>query len=113
MPPARVSIVAQPGEQPIVNVNGIPLPAVASVQVTATATGVPQVSVVIAAAQVDLDTDAQVTVLRAGPSASEFAQQIDVRRLERDALENLDDRTQGEAFTAAVRAQAADYDDRG
>lgn len=112
MPPARVSITAQPGEAPSVRVNGVPIPAVRSAQVTASVDGVPQVSLVLAAAQVDLDGDAQVTVLRAGPSAAEFARHLDPRRLERDALDLLDDQTQGEAFAAAVAAQAADYDDR-
>lgn len=113
MPPARVSIIAMPGEAPIVSVNGVPLPAVSRAQVTADVNGVPQVSLVLSAAQVDLDGDAQVTVLKAGPNASEFADQLDVVRLERDALDRIDDQTTGEAFAAAVRAQAADFDDRG
>lgn len=112
MPPARVAVTALPGEPPSVTVNGLPLPAVRSVQVTAAADHVPQVSVVFAAAQVDLDVDGQVTVIRTG-SAVEFAQQLDVRRLEHDALDGFDsDLTQGEAFAVAVRAQAAEFDDR-
>lgn len=114
MPPARIAVTAAPGEPPSVTVNGLPMPAVQQVQVTATAVGVPQVSLVLAAAQVDLDLDGQVTVLRAGPTATEFADRLDPSRLERDALSALDDDlTQGEAFAAAVVAQAVDFDDRG
>lgn len=112
MPPARVAITALPGEAPSVQVNGLPLPAVRSVQVTATADHVPQVSVVFSAAQVDFDLEGQITIIRSG-SAIEFAQQLDVRRLEHDALSGFDsDLTQGEAFAVAVRAQAAEFDDR-
>jgi hypothetical protein len=107
----RVSVVAQPGAAPRVSINGVELPAVRSAQVTSVVDGIPQVSVVFAAAQVDLDADAQVTVVTAGPGVSEFADRLDPRRLERDALAALDeDATQGEAFAAAVRLQAADWD---
>lgn len=113
MPPARVSIIAMPGEPPSVHVNGMPLPAVKSAQVTATVDGVPQVALVLAASQVDWDGDATITVLRAGPGATDFADQLDVQQLEHDALTRIDDCTQGEAFAAAVRVQAAAFDDRG
>jgi hypothetical protein len=112
MPPARVAITALPGEAPSVTVNGLPLPAVRSVQVTATGDGVPQVAVVFAAAQVDWDGEAAITVVKTG-SAVEFADGLDPRRLEHDALNGLEfDATQGEAFAAAVRAQAVEFDDR-
>lgn len=109
----KVSIMAAAGEAPTVTVDGSPVAGVRSAQVTVTADGVPQVSLVLTADAVDLDLPAGVTVLRAGPGAAEFAAQVDPRRLERDALDRLDDcPTQGEAFAAAVRAQAADFDDR-
>lgn len=110
----RVSVVAQPGAAPRVSINGVELPAVRSAQVTSTVDGIPQVSVVFTAARVDLDVDAQVTVVTAGGGATAFAERLDPQRLENDALLHLeDDLTQGEAFTAAVRAQASDWDDRG
>ncbi len=108
----RVSIMATAGEAPTVTVDGSPIPGVRSAQVTVTADGVPQVSLVLAATAVDTDLPAGVTVLQAGPSAVDFAERVDPRRLERDALEHIEALTQGEAFAAAVRAQAADYDDR-
>lgn len=108
----RVSIMAAAGEAPTVTVDGSPVAGVRSAQVTVAADGVPQVSLVLAAFTVDTDLPAGVTVLRAGPSAADFAERVDPRRLERDALEHIEALTQGEAFAAAVRAQAADYDDR-
>ncbi len=108
----RVSIMATAGEAPVVTVDGSPVAGVRSAQVTVTADGVPQVSLVLAATVVDTDLSARVTVLQAGPSAADFAERVDPRRLERDALEHIEALTQGEAFAAAVRAQAADYDDR-
>lgn len=114
MPPARVSILALPGEAPTVSINGVPVPAVKSAQVTASGDGVPQVALVLAASRVDLDTDAQITVVKAGPGAAEFADQLDPVRLEHDALDMIDEGlTQGELFARAVTLQAADFDDRG
>jgi hypothetical protein len=109
---ARVSITARPGELPQVLVDGTPLPAVSRVQVTATPDGIPQVAVVFSAGQVDVDGEAAVSVVRAGPSMVAFAEQLDARRLERDALEADEDLPQGQAFKEAVRAQAADFDGR-
>lgn len=113
MPLPSVRVTARPGEDPVVAVDDRELPGVLSVQVSAVTGQVPHVSLVLAAGVLSLDVAGQVRVMRAGPSAAEFADQLDVKRLERDALERLDDSTQGEAFAAAVRAQASDYDDRG
>ena len=110
----RVSVMAAPGEAPTVTVDGSLVPGVRSAQITVGAGGVPQVSLVLDAAEVDLVLPAGVTVLRAGPSAADFADQLNPQRLERDALERMDDDvTQGEAFAAAVAKQAALFDDRG
>ena len=110
----RVSVMAAAGEAPTVTVNGSPISGVRSAQITVTEGGVPQVSLVLTAAAVDLQLPAGVTVLTAGPTASEFARQLSPSRLEQDALERLDDDvTQGEAFAAAVVVQAAVFDDRG
>ena len=109
----RVSVMAAAGEAPTVTVDGSPVPGVRSAQITVGAGGVPQVSLVLDAAAVDLVLPAAVTVLRAGPTAVDFAAQLSPARLERDALERLeDDVTQGEAFTAAVAVQARIFDDR-
>jgi hypothetical protein len=113
MPLPSVEVTAHPGEEPAVRVDGVPLPGVLSVQVSAVTGQVPHVSLVLAAGELSLDVAGQVRVMRTGPSATEFADALDVKRLERDALDRLDDSTQGEAFAAAVRAQASDYDDRG
>ena len=108
----RVSVMGRPGEAPCVTVDGSPIPGVVSAQVTVARDGVPQVSLLLTAAAIDLDLPAGVTVLRAGPSAAEFAAQLDVRRLEGDALAD-DDVSMGEGFARAVAAQAAEFDDRG
>lgn len=106
----KVTVMAAAGEPPTVTVDGNPLPGVRSAQVTVTADGVPQVAVVLAAAAVDLELPAAVTVMRAGRTASEFAAELNPVRLEADALQHLDDVTQGEAFCAAVAVQAALFD---
>lgn len=109
----RVSIMSAAGESPTVTVDGSLIAGVRSAQVTVSKDNIPQVSLVLAADAVDLELPAGVTVLRAGSPAAAFADQVDPRRLERDALQHLDAcGTQGEAFAAAVRAQAADFDDR-
>ena len=113
VPLPRVSVsLLNPGEAPTVRVDGLPVAGVRSAQVTVTADGIPQVSLALSADSVDVELPAQVTVMRAGPGAVQFAQQLDPIRLEHDALEHDDDATQGEAFAAAVAAQAADFDDR-
>jgi len=109
----RVSVIAAAGEPPTVTVDGSLIVGVRSAQVTVTADGVPQVSLVLTAAAVDVELPAGVTVLRAGPNATEFVNSLDPRRLERDALDRIDDATQGEAFAAAVAVQAGEFDDRG
>ena len=107
----RVSVMAAAGEAPTVTVDGSPIAGVRSAQITVTADGIPQVSLVLTAAAVDLDLPAGVTVLEAGPKATDFAAALSPARLERDALEHLDDGvTNGEAFAAAVRQAARDWD---
>ncbi len=108
----KVSVMARLGEAPMVTVDGSPVRGVRSAQVTVSADGFPQVSLVLGASDVDLVLPAGVTVLQAGPSATEFAAQLDVRRLEADALAE-DDLPMGQSFARAVVAQAADFDDRG
>lgn len=107
----KVSVQAVPGEPPVITVDGSPLPGVRSAQITVTDGHVPQVSLVLAASEVDVELPAGVTVLRAGPGAVEFAEQLSAGRLEADALTRIDDDgTTGEAFTAAVRSAAAEFD---
>lgn len=108
-----VAVHAAFGEAPDVTVDGTPIDGVHSAQVTVAADGVPRVVLVLSASAVTVELPAGVSVLQAGPDATTFAAQLDPRRLERDALEQIDTQTQGEAFAAAVTAQAADFDDRG
>jgi hypothetical protein len=112
---ARVRVhLPELGQPPTVLVDDVPVAGVRSAQVTVTADGVPQVALVLAAGQVDVELPAGVTVLSAGPSATEFAASLSPARLEAAALQRLDDSaTHGEAFCAAVAAQAAVFDDRG
>lgn len=109
----QVTVHAALGDAPTVTVDGTPVAGVQSAQITVGRGGIPQVSLVLHAATVSLELPAGVTVIKAGPSAAQFADQLDPRRLEHDALEVIEAATTGEAFTAAVRAQAADFDDRG
>lgn len=110
---AHVLVHAAAGEAPTVTVDGQALPGVTSAQITVTADGVPRVALVLTAATVELELPAGVSVLRSGPSAVDFARRVDVRRLERDALDRIDDASQGEAFAAALTVQAREFDDRG
>lgn len=111
----KVSVQAEPGEPPTVTVDGSPVPGVRSAQITVTDGHVPQVSLVLAASAVDVELPAGVTVLRAGPSATDFAEQLSPARLEGLALAHLElaDGTQGEAFAAAIAVMAGEFDDRG
>lgn len=87
------------------------LPGVIAVHIDGAARGVPQVQITLRPDQVVANLpETGVQILRAGASAAEFADRLDPRRLEHDALQHLDDATQGEAFAAAVAAQAADFD---
>lgn len=108
----RVTVAGAAGEAPTVTVDGSQVVGVRSAQVTVSADGVPQVSLVLMASAVDVELPAAVTVLRAGPTASDFADRLSPSKLEDDALLAAmdDDVTQGEVFAAAVRIQAAEFD---
>jgi hypothetical protein len=105
----KVSVQAVPGEPPVVTVDGSPIAGVRSAQITVSADHLPQVALVLAVAEVDVELPAGVTVLRAGPRAVEFADSLSVPRLEAEAAGALD-QSMGEAFAAAVRTQAAEFD---
>lgn len=108
----KVSVQAHPGEPPVVTVGGSPIAGVRSAQITVSADHVPQVSLVLTAAAVDVELPAGVTVLRAGPGATEFAEQLNPARLEGLALQHMEmtDGTTGEAFTAAARVMADEFE---
>ena len=92
-------------------VNDEKLPGVIAVTVMGAAGELPRVVATVRPGELTVDMpEAGVQLLRSGPSATEFAARLDPRRLERDALDRLDDGTQGEAFAAAVAAQAAEFD---
>ncbi len=94
-------------------VNGVKLPGVIAIQVSGAVREVPQVFVTLRPGQVVTNLpESGVQLFTAGPTATEFAARLDPRRLERDALDRIEDGTQGEAFAAAVAVQATDFDDR-
>lgn len=89
------------------------VPAVLSVHISGAAGEVPRVTMTVRPGELTADLpETGVQLLRAGPSATEFAASLSPARLERDALERIDEATQGEAFAAAVAVQAALFDDR-
>lgn len=95
-------------------VDDVKLPGVLAVVVSGSAGQVPQVQVTLRPGQVVTDLpETGVQLLRAGPSATEFADRLNPVLLEQRALEHIEVNTQGEAFAAAVRDQAAMFDDRG
>lgn len=112
MPLPVVTITAGPGDAPAVTVDGTAVPGVRSAQIVVSADHLPQVVLSLAAERVELDLPAGVAVLRAGPGAAEFADQLNPARLEGLALEHLElhDGTQGEAFAAAAALMAAEFD---
>lgn len=113
LPQVRVHLTADGRGE--VFVNDEPLAGVLAVTVVGAVGDLPRVIVTLRPGDITADLpEAGVQLLQAGPDATAFAAQVDPRRLERDALQHLDDcPTQGEAFAAALRAQAADFDDRG
>jgi hypothetical protein len=93
-------------------INDQKVPAVLAVQVTGAAGDMPQVVLTVRPGELTMDLpETGVQLLHAGPTASDFADKLDPRRLERDALERIDEATQGEAFAAAVLVQAGEFDD--
>ena len=106
----RVTVTGAAGEAPTVAVDGSQVPGVRSAQMTISADGVPHVSLMLAASAVDVELPAAVTVLRAGPTASDFASRLSPKRLEDDALTQDEDNTLGESFAFAVAQQAAEFD---
>ena len=106
-----VSVQAAAGEPPTVTVNGSPVAGVRSAQVTVTQDGIPQVSILLHAAVVDVELPAGVSVLQAGPSAAEFAEQLNPARLEGLALQQQEaaDLSMGESFANAVAQLAAEF----
>lgn len=97
-----------------VTINGTELPAVIGVQILGKAGEVPRLMVELRPGEITVDLpETGVQIIQSGPTATDFARSLSPARLEQDALQRIEEGTQGEAFAAAVLAQAGLFDDRG
>lgn len=95
-------------------VNEVRLPGVVGMQITAHAGGVPHVAVTLRPDQVLAELpDADVQLVQAGPTAVDFAAQLNPGRLDELALAQMEasneDLTMAEAFAAAITQMADEF----
>lgn len=110
MPLPRVRITAEePGDDPVITVNGNELPAVTGFYLRLAEGSVPVVGVEFRAGSVTADLPAGVSVAVAGPTASDFAERIDPEQFEADILAALEEEGLAGSTGSAARRVLISY----